>query len=533
MDKVDLRKREFRAIEFNSIQGIHALKDADLEGCIFIDCILKDVSFESSNLKKCKFIKCKEMTGLYFNNCVLRDGIFEDCVIKNTNFNDCPMTNIKFEGVKISDSKFKSCILAMSTISMSDIVNCDFRTSRMAYLIITDTYIKICDFSEINFKEIQFRRLFVVQTEFVKSIFTNSSIYASKFEYCDFFQAKFKKVSLVFMPASSPGQNRPKNDVTNSTFEEAIFTGFSFNDIFNDANENNLHLSRDEYFAILDEYIEGGEEEEAEEEFEAEEGMGFPENVQPHLQTAIVIAEEAEEDEDYDEAPEDLGNKDKCFWAIGPYDIKNTDYLTSPNHFLIQLPGGSSNYDCASLSDMKRTAKSQETGGRRRKYYKGYYECSQAIMDKVRATNATPLFFRPGVDYNDTVEYVQFGTSSKYYVKKPEWLWNGPIPEPKKFKLVQDSPDLKYFVSKSMAVYQEMAISDTHCDLRDNGYVYRLEPILEGGKRVKKTNKKTVKKVKKNKKTIKKVKKNKKTVKRVKKNKKTVKRVKKNKKTKN
>ena len=66
--------------------------------------------------------------------------------------------------------------------------------------------------------------------------------------------------------------------------------------------------------------------------------------------------EDDEEDEEYDEAPEGLSNKDKCFWSFGPYDVKNTDYLTNPNHFLIQLPGSSSNYECGSLNDMKRTA---------------------------------------------------------------------------------------------------------------------------------------------------------------------------------
>ena len=110
---------------------------------------------------------------------------------------------------------------------------------------------------------------------------------------------------------------------------------------------------------------------------------------------------EDEEDEYYEEVPKCLTNKEKCFWPIGPYEIKNTDYLKNSNNFLIQQPDGD-NYECASLSDMKRTAKSKESDGLKRKYYKGFFECSKAIMDEVRKSGAVPLGFGSG-DFNDTV----------------------------------------------------------------------------------------------------------------------------------
>ena len=196
-----------------------------------------------------------------------------------------------------------------------------------------------------------------------------------------------------------------------------------------------------------------------------------------------------EEDDDYDEATDDVAKEDRCFWSIGPYDIKSTDFLKKPNNFLFQLPGNSENYECASLTDMKKTAVL------RNRHYNGYYECSNQIMNKVFETGQTPLYFGPG-DYNENVEYVQFGTASKYYVEKPDWLWNGPVPEPRKFKLVQVGTKQKYFVSKSV-IEEGNVVSDTHCDLGDNGFIYRLENIKPksrsrsgGGKKPKKTFKK-------------------------------------------
>jgi hypothetical protein len=162
----------------------------------------------------------------------------------------------------------------------------------------------------------------------------------------------------------------------------------------------------------------------------------------------------------------------------------------------------SDNYECASLNDLKHSAK---IAGHQN-VYDGFYECSQRIMDKVINSGAVPLSFRQG-DYIEDVEYIRLGNATAFYVVKPDWLWTGPVPEPRKFELVKIGDEEKYFVSKSLAKgYEQDVISGVHCDLHDKGYIYKLVPINAGGKRIKKkrkTLKKKRKTLKKKRKTLK------------------------------
>jgi surface protein len=195
-----------------------------------------------------------------------------------------------------------------------------------------------------------------------------------------------------------------------------------------------------------------------------------------------------EEDEDYEEASDYLPAEQRCFWGLGPYDISSAEYLETPNQFIFKLPN-SNNYECASINDMKRSAKIEG----QQNIYNGFYECSQRIMDKVINSGAVPLSFRQG-DYIEDVEYIRLGNATAFYVVKPDWLWTGPVPEPRKFELVKIGDEEKYFVSKSIAKgYEQDVISGVHCDLHDKGYIYKLVPINAGGKRLKKK-RKTLKK---------------------------------------
>jgi uncharacterized protein YjbI with pentapeptide repeats len=514
--KVDLRNRTFENTP-NLIDC--SLDNADLENSTFkID--MHGVSFENASLHKCNFFNVEIESafflgsnlsmatgdGLGFVRSTFNNTIFNNFKFTSSNFTECEiikcnMNNITFKDSEITKSIFTGCIIENAKFVNTNLLLTGFykknEDDEVPYPLFKnssfiDLTIDACDLNELLLKNIEMSQVNVSDTTFDECIFDSFYIYD-----CTFINSGFVKTLFKNLRRDQVGNNTIENtDLSTIMFEGDI----ELEDIF-------IINIREDNIRIDNPY----------------QNIGFYDRDEPEE------VEDDEEDEEYDEAPEGLSNKDKCFWPFGPYDVKNTDYLTNPNHFLIQLPGSSSNYECGSLNDMKRTASLKDEFNLRENDYKGFYECSQAIMEKVRESGTVPLAFGPG-DFNDAVEYVQFGTASRYYVRKPEWLWDGPIPEPKKFKLVQeDSTALKYFVSKSVVKYNGNVVSDTHCDLGDNGYVYRLEPILEGGKRVKKTNKKTNKKVKKNKKTIKKVKKNKKTVKKVKKNKKTVKKVKKNK----
>ena len=509
--KVDLRNRTFENTP-NLIDC--SLDNADLENSTFkID--MHGVSFENASLHKCNFFNVEIESafflgsnlsmatgdGLGFVSSTFNNTIFNDFKFTSSNFTECEiiecnMNNITFKDSEITKSIFTGCIIENAKFINTNLLLTGFykknEDDEVPYPLFKnssfiDLTIDSCDLDELLFKNIEMSQVNAWQTTFDECIF--DSFYISD---CTFINGGFVKTRFKNPDRRQTGNNT----IQNTDLRTIIFEGdIELEDIF-------IINIRDDNIRIDNPY------QNIRENAQPPGNIGFYDRDEPEA------AEDDEEDEEYDEAPEGLSNKDKCFWPYGPYDVKNTDYLKNPNHFLIQLPGSSTNYECTSLNDMKKTANLKEEFNLRENDYKGYYECSDKLMEKSLRTGITPLAFGPG-DFNDAVEYVLFGTASRYYVRKPEWLWDGPIPEPKKFKLVQDSPDLKYFLSKSVVKYNGNVVSDTHCDSRDNGYVYRLEPILEGGKRVKKTNnkpnKKTIKKVKKNKKTVKKVKKNKKT----------------------
>jgi len=440
----------------------------------FSECVFESQVINKCNMNNCifKFIEFSDvfeinntdLTYTEWKNCIFKDGdISEDCVLINSMFNLTRFERVKFyvcnlEYIDFKNTQFDFCIIEDSLMLYAEFKNCiitqsEFLNNNMDGVIISDnTEIKNCNFNESTMEKLKVTDVQIILSDFTdtktlqKSEFENVTITDSLFPSVDFSESLFKsKISLIrcnfsysnFEDIDIIRSESEKINVKNSTFENARFGSGS-------ARIDNITPFFDNYDPkfTLENY-----------------------NIMVDNDWNIDL------NEDYEEAPEGLKNIDKCFWVVGYHDVQIADYLRNPNNFVIQLPGDSNNYECASLSDMKRAANLKSELGLEQNDYKGFYECSKEIMDKVRETGATPLFFRPGVDFNDTVEYVQFGTASIYYVKKPYWLWGGPIPEPKKFKLVKDSPDKKYFVSKSVAVYQGNVISDTHCDLQDNGYI--------------------------------------------------------------
>ena len=195
--------------------------------------------------------------------------------------------------------------------------------------------------------------------------------------------------------------------------------------------------------------------------------------------------DDEEDDDDYEKAGETIAPKDKCFWSSGPYDIESKNWLKKSGNFIVQVPDietkssgsgiiltESENYHCLSLEYLKQVSKIE----RKEDKYETFHECSKDVMAKVLAPNGiTPLGFGyddDKKDYNLCVSYVKIDT---YFVEKPDWFWNGPVPEPRKFKLVKIEGGEKYLVSRSIALYGHNAISGVHCDKSDKYYVYRLD----------------------------------------------------------
>ena len=206
--------------------------------------------------------------------------------------------------------------------------------------------------------------------------------------------------------------------------------------------------------------------------------------------------DDEEDDDDYEKAGETIAPKDKCFWSSGPYDIESKNWLKKSGNFIVQVPdiettgSESENYRCMSLKDIKTTSEIEGDKGK----YETFHECSKDIMAKVLENGITPLGFDyddDKKDYNICVSYVKL---DEFFVEKPDWFWNGPVPEPRKFKLVKIEGGAKYLVSRSIALYKRNVVSGVHCDKLDKYSVYKLassvEKIVEGGGTRKKNNNK-------------------------------------------
>jgi len=118
--------------------------------------------------------------------------------------------------------------------------------------------------------------------------------------------------------------------------------------------------------------------------------------------------------------------------------------------------------------------------------YDTFYECSRELMERVKQTHQTPLAFGPDDFYTDR-EYVKVG-STRFFIEKPDWIFDGIPPEPRIFKL--EKIGKKFLVEKRIAEGQglEDVVSSVHCDLKDEFDIHRLVPVIAdiGGKKNKK-----------------------------------------------
>ena len=215
------------------------------------------------------------------------------------------------------------------------------------------------------------------------------------------------------------------------------------------------------------------------------------------------VAEDLEE-EDLEES------ENTCYDYIDDSNKNGYHYLKKKpsSNIIIQKTNGK--FECESLDSLRKQYINPEGSGQYK--YFGYYECSEALMKKVRDTGITPLSFNTG-DYDSRKEYVKIG-SDILYIEKPDWMYEGTPPEPRIFKLVlvATKDEKKYLVEKSLTKRGANVISGVHCDLRDSYEIYKLELITSpptmltmptmpittmptmGGKRNRKNKRKTLKK---------------------------------------
>ena len=185
--------------------------------------------------------------------------------------------------------------------------------------------------------------------------------------------------------------------------------------------------------------------------------------------TAKISPESLKElvEEEDDEALE--GDENTCYSVIDLYDKNIDKFLTKdPGNFILVF---NRKKECESLANLRKQYFSAELND-----YEGYYECKQSVMDSQKQTGFTQITFRKG-DYYPDVEYVKVGLSNTFIVK-PDWFYDGPVPEPRMFKLVSMGKKIPLLSKRIAKNYGADVVSDIHCDPKDEKEIYQLEPVL-------------------------------------------------------
>jgi len=178
-----------------------------------------------------------------------------------------------------------------------------------------------------------------------------------------------------------------------------------------------------------------------------------------------------------------------CFDAYMLSDEDIQQYLSeSPNNFVLRtvLPGGGSKYECQSLDTLKTMNQIEgpipDDDERVDSPYKIFYECNASGSGNI----AGRKFVKLGSELNMVI--------------KPDWFWDGPIPEPRIFTLQRETEDVFRFIVSTIfptrlpAYFYTGAVSADHCNQVSPVAVFRLVPYtgsLTGGKRKNKASKRT------------------------------------------
>ena len=183
---------------------------------------------------------------------------------------------------------------------------------------------------------------------------------------------------------------------------------------------------------------------------------------------AQLAAADAEPGE-YEEAAE--GDPNTCFYTTGYYDVNIQKYLDKhPENLVIQV---GDKVSCESLTNLKSLF---YTGGE----YDTYYECSAKNIADTARNGFTRISFSPD-DYYTHTEYIKISTTTNIFVVREGWMYDGPVPAPRWFKLV-NTGESKRLIQRSLTRRGANVVSGVHCDPLDTFDIYRLEPVISGGK---------------------------------------------------
>ncbi len=179
-----------------------------------------------------------------------------------------------------------------------------------------------------------------------------------------------------------------------------------------------------------------------------------------------IGAEETKEDDIIDEGP-------KCSDIVMLDEFGIKKYLRqNRQNFVIGLakPSGEIMYECQNLRNLK-LEKKMDSNPRDRTPYTEFLECKDEAPELLQADYGKWLM--PGGR-----TFVKMH-SFNLMVLKPDWLWDGPIPEPRIFILEREGDVYKFVTTEAAPRMHPSfnAVGKDHCNQKGRVSVYRLVPV--------------------------------------------------------
>ena len=372
---------------------------------------------------------------------------------------------IQHHGVDLSGLQNK---LDSMFLTSADLSGATFNGSSINSSNFNDTLLVATQFVDTTIKETHFDEADMRYADFGVATLSHVSFVSADLRYAIFMGATLTNVDFT-------GADLSYADLTGVTLDgNCNFSGATFVNLANVLNGLAPYPQR-----LFDGAIDIEEEGEGEGEGEGdEEEMTFLAKHKAIFSSADVkIGEDVPEEEEEEEDDEFVNNKPPiCADVINGYDINIETYLQKNDaNFTIQLPN-SDKYECVNLNDIKKYhIKSDKSGS---KFFNYVYACK----------GDTPYFAFTENDYIRAKAYIRMG-SFNLIVEKPDWFPGSPTPIYRKFKLVKTGSQPS-FVSETMLRHGEQGdedyiSSEWHCNVGKMD-TYRLEPLLEGGRRKKK-----------------------------------------------
>jgi len=392
-----------------------------------------------------------QITDYELANATLRDQL----TTEGTDLSTLDIENVYLDGAYLLGANFTGSVLKAVKFRFTHLICANFANLKMPNTSFEDADLRYANFANSKLDDNNFQRANLKHAIFAGSEinnisghtagFQNTNCKGAVFDNCDFTFANFQGADLT--DAVFKGT---KTKLMFANFQGAIITNAKF-------DGTNW---QDATFDIVDTGSEHNTE--YEDEYESE----------PPVQPYVLEGEDAVDDEALP------GDRNTCYSAIDLYDKNIKKYLAKdPGNFILKK---GETKECESLKNLKLQYFSEEFDE-----MEGYYECSSELIAKQNEQDFTMISFGPG-DFYPEIEYVKVGSYNDFIIK-PDWFYEGPVPEPRIFKLVATG-DRKRLISKRIATNPGTnVVSDVHCDPLDTFNIYRLEPVRL--KRTKRTRK--------------------------------------------